>query len=121
MYMKKIQEVLHATNDNFGPTYDTKPLDKVHPDDDCNVFATESQNSEQPESINDTYVMKKVDSNVTHGSSYINNNEWRVDHNAKEYENECVLFASLIANLKPDVDENKKIQKQLKKANSSLT
>ncbi|GJU70843.1 hypothetical protein Tco_1262248 [Tanacetum coccineum] len=36
-------------------------------------------------------------------------------------EDECVLLASLIANLKLDVDENKTIQKQLKKANTSLT
>ncbi|GKB26065.1 hypothetical protein Tco_0865466 [Tanacetum coccineum] len=28
MYMAKIQEVLHATDDNSGPTYDTEPLEK---------------------------------------------------------------------------------------------
>ncbi|GKE56503.1 hypothetical protein Tco_1495688, partial [Tanacetum coccineum] len=33
---------------------------------------------------------------------------------------ECVALANLIENLKLDVDENKKIQKQLKKANTSL-
>ncbi|GJV91149.1 retrovirus-related pol polyprotein from transposon TNT 1-94 [Tanacetum coccineum] len=32
----------------------------------------------------------------------------------------CVALANLIANLKLDVDENKKIQKQLKKANTTL-
>ncbi|GJU02270.1 hypothetical protein Tco_1112608 [Tanacetum coccineum] len=32
-----------------------------------------------------------------------------------------VALANLIANLKLDVDENKKIQKQLKKANATLT
>ncbi|GJS32342.1 retrovirus-related pol polyprotein from transposon TNT 1-94 [Tanacetum coccineum] len=44
-----------------------------------------------------------------------------VDQNAEEPEDERVLFASLIANLKLDVDENKMIQKQLKKANMSVT
>nr|GEX07356.1 hypothetical protein [Tanacetum cinerariifolium] len=39
------------------------------------------------------------------------------DQNA---EDEHVALANLIANLKVDVDENKKIQKQLKKANTSL-
>ncbi|GJS61068.1 hypothetical protein Tco_0655852 [Tanacetum coccineum] len=34
---------------------------------------------------------------------------------------ERVVLANLIANLKLDVDENKKIQKQLKKSNTSLT
>ncbi|GJZ15520.1 hypothetical protein Tco_0551197 [Tanacetum coccineum] len=38
-----------------------------------------------------------------------------------ECDNERVALANLIANLKLDVDENKKIQKQLKKANASLT
>ncbi|GJW25115.1 retrovirus-related pol polyprotein from transposon TNT 1-94 [Tanacetum coccineum] len=43
------------------------------------------------------------------------------DQNAVECDNEGVTLANLITNLKLDVDENKKIQKQLKKANASLT
>nr|GEU38751.1 hypothetical protein [Tanacetum cinerariifolium] len=43
------------------------------------------------------------------------------DQNALECDDERVALANLIANLKLDVDENKKIQKQLKKANASLT
>ncbi|GJS84039.1 hypothetical protein Tco_0750580 [Tanacetum coccineum] len=39
----------------------------------------------------------------------------------KNSEDERAVLANLIANLKLDVDENKKIQKQLKKANTSLT
>nr|GFA77640.1 hypothetical protein [Tanacetum cinerariifolium] len=39
------------------------------------------------------------------------------DQNAKD---ECAALANLIVNLKLDVDENKKIQKQLKKTNASL-
>ncbi|GJU38365.1 hypothetical protein Tco_1191322 [Tanacetum coccineum] len=42
------------------------------------------------------------------------------DQNAEECDDECATLANLIANLKLDVDENKKIQKQLKKANTSL-
>ncbi|GKG06411.1 hypothetical protein Tco_0326497, partial [Tanacetum coccineum] len=48
-------------------------------------------------------------------------NEGKVDQNAEEPRDECVLLASLIANLKLDVDENKKIQTQLKKTNMHLT
>nr|GEX39615.1 hypothetical protein [Tanacetum cinerariifolium] len=44
----------------------------------------------------------------------------RNDHNDIESDDERVAFANLIANLKLDVDENKKIQKQLKKANTTL-
>ncbi|GJT73147.1 retrovirus-related pol polyprotein from transposon TNT 1-94 [Tanacetum coccineum] len=43
------------------------------------------------------------------------------DQNDVECDNEHVLLANLIANLKLDVNENKKIQKQLKKANATLT
>nr|GFC70474.1 hypothetical protein [Tanacetum cinerariifolium] len=41
--------------------------------------------------------------------------------NVVECDDERVRLANLIANLKLDVDENKKIQKQLEKANVSLT
>nr|GEV24899.1 uncharacterized mitochondrial protein AtMg00810-like [Tanacetum cinerariifolium] len=42
------------------------------------------------------------------------------EQNDVESDDERVALANLIANLKLDVDENKKIQKQLKKANTSL-
>nr|GEY13902.1 hypothetical protein [Tanacetum cinerariifolium] len=42
------------------------------------------------------------------------------DQNDVENDDERVALANLIANLKVDVDENKKIQKQLKKANTTL-
>ncbi|GJU96348.1 hypothetical protein Tco_1321104 [Tanacetum coccineum] len=45
----------------------------------------------------------------------------KVDQNTEESEDEHALLASLIANLKLDVDENKKIEKQLKKANTTVT
>nr|GEY38736.1 hypothetical protein [Tanacetum cinerariifolium] len=43
------------------------------------------------------------------------------DQNVVECDDERVVLANLIANLKLDVDENKNIPKQLKKANASLT
>nr|GEX74772.1 hypothetical protein [Tanacetum cinerariifolium] len=45
----------------------------------------------------------------------------KTNQNAEECDDERVVLANLIANLKLDIDENKKIQKQLKKANTSLT
>ncbi|GKB01243.1 putative ribonuclease H-like domain-containing protein [Tanacetum coccineum] len=41
------------------------------------------------------------------------------NQNAEEYEDERVVIANLIANLRLNHDENKKIQKQLKKANAA--
>nr|GEX03248.1 hypothetical protein [Tanacetum cinerariifolium] len=43
------------------------------------------------------------------------------DQNDVESDDKRVALANLIANLKLDVDKNKKIQKQLKKANTTLT
>ncbi|GJR90434.1 hypothetical protein Tco_0214445 [Tanacetum coccineum] len=47
-------------------------------------------------------------------------NDIQNDQNDVECDDERVALANLIANLKLDVDENKKIQKQLKKANTTL-
>ncbi|GKF76065.1 hypothetical protein Tco_0225509, partial [Tanacetum coccineum] len=86
-----------------------------------NVFANERRYSEQPESINDTYVLEKDDSNVTPDSLNICNNDNQVDQNATECDDGRAALAILIANLTLDTEENKTILKQLKKANASLT
>nr|GEV75480.1 hypothetical protein [Tanacetum cinerariifolium] len=118
MYMEKIQKVLTVES---RPSFDVEPLEQVHIKDDYNMFANERQHSEQPESINDTYMVEKVDSNVILDSSDMCDNEGKANQDAEENEYECVMIANLIANLKLDTNENKKIQKQLKKANTSLT
>ncbi|GJT15787.1 hypothetical protein Tco_0874493 [Tanacetum coccineum] len=63
------------------------------------------------------HVQYDVDSNVIPDSLDMCDNDIQTDQNA---EDERAALANLIANLKLDVDENKKIQKQLKKANTSL-
>ncbi|GKA91854.1 hypothetical protein Tco_0813779, partial [Tanacetum coccineum] len=93
-------------------------LRKVQYDSVYNVFSNERQHSEQPKSISNTCVVEKVDSNVIPDSPDMCDNDIQSDQNA---EDERAALANLIANLKLDVDENKKIQKQLKKANTSLT
>ncbi|GKA94276.1 retrovirus-related pol polyprotein from transposon TNT 1-94, partial [Tanacetum coccineum] len=93
---------------------------KVQNHDENNVFANERRHSEQLESINDTYVLEKDDSNVTPDSSNICNNDNQVDQNATECDDERAALANLIANLTLDTEENKTILKQLKKANASL-
>ncbi|GJR66649.1 hypothetical protein Tco_0012714 [Tanacetum coccineum] len=71
--------------------------------------------------MNNTSLMEKVDSNTTPDSSDMCNNEFKDDQNVDDHEDERVVLANLIANLKLDIDENKKIQKQLRNANTSLT
>ncbi|GJS85812.1 hypothetical protein Tco_0752353 [Tanacetum coccineum] len=104
--------------DNSGS--DAEPLKKVQYDVEHNVFANERQHSEQPKPINNTYVVEKVDSNVIPDSSDMCDNDSQADQNAEECDDERVVLATLIANLQLDTEENKKIQKQLKKTNTSL-
>ncbi|GKB77930.1 hypothetical protein Tco_0944825 [Tanacetum coccineum] len=53
--------------------------------------------------------------NVTPDSSDMCDNEGHADQNAEDPKDERVMLASLIANFKLDLDENKKSQRQLKK------
>ncbi|GJR62376.1 retrovirus-related pol polyprotein from transposon TNT 1-94 [Tanacetum coccineum] len=115
-YMAKIQEVLPTDSD-----VNADPLEEVQYDDEYNVFANNRQYSEQPESISNTCVVETIDSNVIPDSSDMCNNDDQTDQNAVKFDDERAALANLIANLKLDVDENKKIQKQLKKANASLS
>ncbi|GJU86322.1 hypothetical protein Tco_1293868 [Tanacetum coccineum] len=92
--MAKIQEVPNADSGT-----DSEPLEHVQYDTDDNVFANDIQHFDQSESISNTCD----------------------DQNDVECDDKHVALANLIANLKLDVDENKKIQKQLKKANATLT
>ncbi|GKG37313.1 hypothetical protein Tco_0447486, partial [Tanacetum coccineum] len=80
------------------------------------VLSTNQRHSEQTESINDTYILEKDDSNVIPDSSNICTNDNQVDQNATEYVDERAALANLIANLTLDNEENKTILKQLKKA-----
>ncbi|GJX39060.1 retrovirus-related pol polyprotein from transposon TNT 1-94 [Tanacetum coccineum] len=115
-YMAKIQEVPNADSGT-----DAEPLEQVHYDTDHNVFANDLQHFEQSESIRNTCAVETGDSNVTPDSPDMCDNDIQDDQNDVECDDERVALANLIANLKLDVDENKKIQKQLKKANATLT
>nr|GEV79609.1 hypothetical protein [Tanacetum cinerariifolium] len=67
-----------------------------------------------------TCLVETNDSNVTPDSPDMCEDDIQNDQNDAESDDERVALADLIANLKLDVDENKKIQKQLKKANTTL-
>ncbi|GJR13683.1 hypothetical protein Tco_0796335 [Tanacetum coccineum] len=70
-YMAKIQEVSpDGIHSRWG-----QPLEQVQNHDESNVYDNVRRHSEQPESINDTYVLEKDDSNVTPDSSNICTND----------------------------------------------
>ncbi|GKD01833.1 hypothetical protein Tco_1172107 [Tanacetum coccineum] len=64
--MAKIQEVSPEESSSTS-----QPLEQVQNHDENDVFANVRRHSEQPESINDTYVLEKDDSNVIPDSSNI--------------------------------------------------
>nr|GEU93026.1 Gag-Pol polyprotein [Tanacetum cinerariifolium] len=114
-YMAKIQEVSTA---NSGTNSD--PLEQVQNDTGYNVFANDLQHSEQSESVSNTCLVETDDSNVILDSPDMCEDDIQNDQNDVESDHECVALANLIAHFKLDVDENKKIQKQLNKANTTL-
>ncbi|GKG24184.1 hypothetical protein Tco_0392220 [Tanacetum coccineum] len=73
-YMAKIQEVSPEESSSTG-----QPLEQVQKQDESNMYDNVRLHSEQPGSINDTYVLKKDDSNVTPDSSNICTNDNQVD------------------------------------------
>nr|GFB23441.1 hypothetical protein [Tanacetum cinerariifolium] len=114
-YMAKLQEV------PTGYTCtDSEPLENVQNDTRYNVFANDLQHYEQYESISNTCTVETDDGNVIPDSPDMCDDDIQNDQNDVECDDERVALANLIANLKLDVDENKKIQKQLKKANTTL-
>nr|GFA84189.1 hypothetical protein [Tanacetum cinerariifolium] len=114
-YMAKIQEVPNADSG-----IDSEPVEHVQNDTGYNVFSNALQHSKQSESVSNTCLVEKDYSNVTPDSPDMCEDDIQNDQNDAESDDERVALANLIANLKLDVDENKKIQKQLKKANTTL-
>nr|GEW54255.1 hypothetical protein [Tanacetum cinerariifolium] len=108
-YMVKIQEVSTADSGT-----DSEPLEQVHNDAGYNVFANDLQHSEQSEFVSNTCLVEMNDSNVIPDSPDMYEDDIQNEQNDVESNDERVALANLIANLKLDVDENKKIQKQLK-------
>ncbi|GKA19760.1 hypothetical protein Tco_0699675 [Tanacetum coccineum] len=111
----KIQEVYIADSDPDALSH----LVLVHYDTDHNVFANDLQHFEQSESISNTCAVETGDSNVIPDSPDMCDNDIQNDQHDVDCDDERVALANLIANLKLDVDDNKKIQKQLKKANAT--
>nr|GEZ75761.1 hypothetical protein [Tanacetum cinerariifolium] len=85
--------------------------------DEYNVFPNVNQHCKQSKSTSNTCLVEKDDSDVTPDSLDMCGNDIQTDQNV---EDERVALANLIENLKLDVDKNKKIQKQLNKANTLL-
>ncbi|GKA93472.1 hypothetical protein Tco_0815458, partial [Tanacetum coccineum] len=96
--MARIQEVLPPKSNSTA-----KPLEQVQYDAEYNVFANKRKHFEQPESISNTCVMDKVDSNIIPDSPNMCDNDIQTDQYAKD---ECVALANLIAKCKSNLEES---------------
>nr|GEZ66174.1 hypothetical protein [Tanacetum cinerariifolium] len=103
-YMAKIHKVPTADT-----CTDSEPLERVQNDARYNMFANYL-----------TCLVETNDRNVIPDSPDMCDDDIQNDQDDVESDDERVALANLIANLKLNVDENKKIQKQLKKANTTL-
>ncbi|GJX18609.1 gag-pol polyprotein [Tanacetum coccineum] len=91
-YMAKIQELPIVDSGT-----DTELLEQVQYDDKYNVFANERQHSKQLESISNTCVVEKVDSNVVPYSLDMCDNDLQTDQNVEQCDDERAALANLIA------------------------
>nr|GFC19804.1 hypothetical protein [Tanacetum cinerariifolium] len=76
-----------------------KEINKQELKSHYSFMAKIQEHSEKPKSINNTCVVKKVDSKVILDSSDMCDNDNQADQNAKECDDERVMLANLIANL----------------------
>ncbi|GJS02039.1 hypothetical protein Tco_0318547, partial [Tanacetum coccineum] len=121
MYMAQIQEVTPYVADNFGPIFDTEPLQKVQNDDDkYNMFANDREHHVQPESINDTYLEEQRDTNITIEPFDMSTNGETVNQDDDDLAKERDLLASLIEKLKCEIDDSKNRYNFLESSNKTL-
>nr|GFC50444.1 hypothetical protein [Tanacetum cinerariifolium] len=83
-------------------------------------LAETDEEIDQSESVSNRCLVETDDSNVIPDSPDMCDDDIQSDQNDVESDDERVALANVIDNLKLDVDENKKIQKQFKKANTTL-
>nr|GEV58579.1 retrovirus-related Pol polyprotein from transposon TNT 1-94 [Tanacetum cinerariifolium] len=86
---------------------DSEPLEQVQTNTGYNVFANDLQHSEQSESVSNTCLVVTDDSNVIPDSPDMCEDDIQNDKNDVESDDERVMLANLIANLKLDAEFEK--------------
>ncbi|GJY24892.1 hypothetical protein Tco_0399618 [Tanacetum coccineum] len=89
---------------DIGPSYDIDIVSEVHHDTFKNVFANDIQSHEQPDSIFDTYVVNKNNSDIIFDIPNMDPDRGKEEHDYVDYEQQHALFASLVNNLKCEVE-----------------
>nr|GEU90428.1 hypothetical protein [Tanacetum cinerariifolium] len=83
-----------AEDADIKPVNDKEPMVKVQLTAQNNVLANEQQHYVQSETIYVTYLLEKVDSNITSDSINMSHGRGKIDQNAKKYQVSCPLLDS---------------------------
>nr|GFC63824.1 hypothetical protein [Tanacetum cinerariifolium] len=85
-----------------------------------NLFANKRQHPEQPESVNDTYLMEQGDTNINHDSSDMSNNREKADQDDQTFQKERELLAFLIDQMNIEIYRSKQHNKTLESSNKVI-
>ncbi|GJS07645.1 hypothetical protein Tco_0364441 [Tanacetum coccineum] len=107
--------------DDIRTSYDSDTVSEVHPNMFENVFAHGIQNYEQPTSSPNTYVVNENNSDITYDIPNMDLDRGKEEHDDVNYEHKHAFFASLINNLKCDVEKCNKVNSEAQQVNALLT
>nr|GEV08599.1 reverse transcriptase zinc-binding domain-containing protein [Tanacetum cinerariifolium] len=107
-------------NDDIGTSYDSDKISEVHPDMFEIMFAHGIQNHKQPKSSPDTFVVNENNSDITSDILNMDPDRGKEEHDDVNYVQERAFFASLINNLKCDVEKYNEVNREAQQANALL-
>nr|GEW11444.1 hypothetical protein [Tanacetum cinerariifolium] len=118
---ERLAQVIPYVVDNYGPIFDSEPLQKVSNNDNYNVFAIESEHPEQSISVHDTYPIEQDEHNMIIDSLDMRYDREQIDQDDDDdLANERDLLASLLEKLKCEIDDSKNHNKFLETSNKAL-
>ncbi|GJY36125.1 hypothetical protein Tco_0421503 [Tanacetum coccineum] len=123
VYVEKILVDMFASdieNADIGPSYDRDTMSKVHHDMFKNGFAHRIHNHEQPESIPDTYMLNKNNSNIISDIPNMDLVRDKEEHDYVDDQQQHAFFASLVNNLKCEGENYTKVNREALQANALL-
>nr|GEV29062.1 hypothetical protein [Tanacetum cinerariifolium] len=108
---------------DIGPSYDSDTVTKVHHSNNNtfeNVFAHGIQNHEQPKFYPDTYMVNENNGDIIFDIPNMDSDKYKEEHDYVDSEQQHAFFASLINNLKCDVEKCNKVNHEAQQANALL-
>nr|GEV47467.1 retrovirus-related Pol polyprotein from transposon TNT 1-94 [Tanacetum cinerariifolium] len=112
---RQMQSKEGKINSNIKPVNDKEPMVEVQLTAQNNVLANEHQHFMQFEAIYDTYLLKKVDSNITPDSTNMNHRGGEINQNAKNCQVSFSLLDPSFDNIPEKVFVNVALKNKLRK------